>query len=102
MFFHSHHHRIRLARLLLTGAVAAAAVAVPFAQTAGAALQEPTVPASIKVEDGHKLFLVGHAVGVQIYTCAATATGQAWGPSTPRADLYDDNGKVIITHFGGP
>jgi Protein of unknown function (DUF3455) len=44
------------------------------------------------------VFLVGHAVGVQIYSC----NGVAWGFVAPRANLYDNKGKVIITHFGGP
>ena len=48
--------------------------------------------------DGNKVFLVGHGVGVQIYTC----NGSAWSSAVPRANLYDDNGKLIITHFAGP
>ena len=48
------------------------------------------------------MFLVGHAVGVQIYSCNATASGFAWGFVAPRADLYGDNGKLVATHFGGP
>ena len=52
--------------------------------------------------EGHKPFLLGHAVGVQIYTCTTVPGGYAWSPATPRADLYDDRGHVIVTHFGGP
>jgi hypothetical protein len=48
------------------------------------------------------VFLVGHAVGVQIYACGATATAYSWSFVAPRADLYDDNGKLIATHFAGP
>jgi hypothetical protein len=62
----------------------------------------PDVPGDIQVEAGHKLFLSGHAVGVQIYSCNATAGGYAWGLVAPRANLYDDNGKLIVTHYGGP
>src|SRR5215217_2130322 len=29
-------------------------------------------------------------------------SASAWGPATPRADLYGDNGKLIIKHFAGP
>jgi hypothetical protein len=54
------------------------------------------------VDDGSKVFLVGHGVGVQIYSCNATASGFTWGFVAPRANLYDDNGKLIITHFAGP
>jgi Protein of unknown function (DUF3455) len=89
------------ARRLLAGVVAAVA-AWPAAQAAHAAPEPPVVPSKIAVEDGHKPFLVGHAVGVQIYTCTAVPGGYAWSPATPRADLYDDSGKVIVTHFRGP
>jgi Protein of unknown function (DUF3455) len=60
------------------------------------------VPTGIDVPDGNKVFLVGHAVGVQIYACGAAGSGYGWSLAAPRADLYDDNGKVIVTHFAGP
>lgn len=88
---------IRFNRLLLTGIVAAAA-ALSLMQMAQAGPPEPVVPSSIEVPDGNKVFLVGHAVGVQIYSC----NGVVWGFVAPRANLYDDKGKLIITHFGGP
>ena len=78
--------------------VAAVAAALALAPAAGAAPAEPVVPTAIAVPDGHKLFLVGHATGVQIYSC----NGTAWGLVAPRADLVDDKGKLIVTHFGGP
>lgn len=46
------------------------------------------------------MFLVGHATGVQIYRCNEATN--AWDFVAPRADLYDDNGKVVTRHFGGP
>jgi len=88
---------IRFNRLLLAGIVAAAAV-LSLAQVAQAGPPPPVVPSKIQVEDGNKVFLVGHAIGVQIYSC----NGVAWGFVAPRANLYDDHGKLIITHFGGP
>jgi len=91
----------RRARRLTTALVAVAALA-PLTQVAEAGPVPPTVPDTIAVEAGHKLYLVGHAVGVQIYPCNATAGGYAWGSSVPRADVYGDNGKLIATHFGGP
>jgi hypothetical protein len=92
---------LRFDRLLVTGIVAAAAAwALP--QVAQARPAEPVVPTAIRVDDGNKVFLVGHAVGVQIYSCNATAGGFTWGLVAPRADLYDDKGKLIATHFGGP
>lgn len=86
---------------LLAVAVAVAA-ALPCAQAAQAAPAEPGVPGRIAVTDGSKLFLVGHARGVQIYTCNPAAGAYAWSAATPRADLLDDRGRVIIKHFGGP
>lgn len=88
-------------RLLLTGIVAVAA-ALPLAQLAHAGPAAPDVPTAIKVPEGHKLFLVGHAVGMQIYSCNATPSGYRWGFVAPRADLFDGNGKLLTTHFGGP
>ncbi len=84
-------------RLLLAGIVAAAAV-VSLTQVAHAGPPPPVVPSQIQVPAGNKVFLVGHAVGVQIYAC----NGVAWGFVAPRANLYDDHGKLIITHFAGP
>jgi Protein of unknown function (DUF3455) len=89
-------------RRLLAAAIVAAAAALAPAQAANAGPPAPTVPPDIAVEDGHKLFLVGHAVGVQIYRCNATAGGYRWSFVGPRAELYGDNGKLISTHFGGP
>jgi Protein of unknown function (DUF3455) len=92
---------IRLDRVLLAAIVAALA-AWPLAQAAIAGPEEPVVPGEIQVLEGNKVFLVGHAVGVQIYSCNVTASGYGWGLVAPRANLYDDNGKLLATHFGGP
>jgi hypothetical protein len=75
---------------------AAAVLALTPAAQAGP--PRPDVPPAIEVPAGNKVFLVGHAVGVQIYSC----NGVVWGFVAPRANLYDDHGKLIITHFAGP
>jgi len=85
-------------RLLLAGIVAALAALTLVVQVALAGPPSPSVPDQIKVGDGNKVFLIGHAVGVQIYSC----NGSTWSSAVPRANLYDDNGKLIITHFAGP
>jgi hypothetical protein len=85
-------------RITSLAAVLLAMAIWPLAQVAQAGPAAPDVPDDIAVTDGSKVFLVGHAVGLQIYSC----NGTTWGPATPRADLYDDTGKVIATHFGGP
>ena len=94
--------RLTRPRLLIAGVLAAAAAALPLAAAAQAEPSEPTVPPTIAVPEGHKLFLVGHAVGVQIYKCNATADGYRWSFVGPRAELYGDSGQLIMTHFGGP
>jgi hypothetical protein len=91
----------RSVRLLLAG-IAAVAAAVPLTQTALAGPPAPTVPGTIAVGEGHKPFLIGHAVGVQIYACTDATGAFRWGLVAPRADLYDDSGKLLTTHFGGP
>src|SRR6266487_6250184 len=88
---------IRFNRLLLVGIVAAAAL-LSLAQVAQAGPPAPVVPKKIQVPEGNKVFLVGHAIGVQIYSC----NGVVWSSAVPRANLYDDHGKLIITHFAGP
>jgi Protein of unknown function (DUF3455) len=93
--------QFRLGRLLAAGIVAVA-VASQLTAAAQAGPAEPTVPPEIAVEAGHKLFLVGHAVGVQVYKCNAGGGSYSWSFAGPRAELYDDNGKLISTHFGGP
>ena len=86
-------------RLLLAGIVAAMAALSLVAQVALAGPPSPTgVPDQIQPGVGNKVFLIGHGVGVQIYTC----NGSVWSSAVPRANLYDDNGKLIISHFAGP
>ncbi len=80
----------------------AAVVAASVSSTAAAAPPAPTVPDKLNPPAGHKPFLVGHAVGVQIHACKPSGAGYAWSFVGPRADLRDDHGKVIVTHFGGP
>jgi hypothetical protein len=87
----------RFNRLLLVGIVAATAV-LTLTQVAQAGPPPPVVPGKIQVPEGNKVFLVGHAIGVQIYSC----NGVSWSSAVPRANLYDDHGKLIITHFAGP
>jgi hypothetical protein len=90
----------RHGRLLVAG-IAAVAAAGSLAQSAQAR-PVPAVPDDIKVEAGHKMFLLANAVGVQIYSCNASAAGPVWGFVAPRADLFDKRGRLVIKHFGGP
>lgn len=68
----------------------------------GAGLVPPGAPAELAVPDGSKLTLMAAARGVQIYECAADAGGApAWKLHAPRADLLDDSGAAIGSHYGG-
>ena len=87
---------------LLAAATLAAVAALSLAQAVHAGPSAPEVPSTIAVEEGHKPFLVAHAVGVQIYSCNATSGGFGWAFVAPRADLYGDNGQLVATHFAGP
>jgi hypothetical protein len=93
---------ITLRRLAIAAITATTLGVGPVDHVVDAGRSGPEVPERIDVEDGHKVFLVGHAVGVQIYRCNPGATGFTWGLVAPRADLYGDNGKLIATHYGGP
>jgi hypothetical protein len=59
---------MKLTRFLGAAMVAVAAAVPPVAQAASA---QAAVPPAIAVPTGNKLFLVGHATGVQIYACNA-------------------------------
>ena len=60
----------RSRRLLLASVVASLAALSLVAQVALAGPPSPTgVPDQIQPGEGNKVFLVGHGVGVQIYTC---------------------------------
>ncbi len=81
------------------GAAAALAV-IAMAAPAYAGPSSPDVPGDIAPPRGHKVFLVAHAEGVQIYTCNST-TG-VWTLQAPRADLFAGNGQLIGSHSVGP
>ena len=65
------------------------------------ALVPPVVPPELAVPEGHKLVMMARATGVQIYECAPDAAGAAWTLHAPRADLVDDAGAPIGSHYGG-
>ncbi len=53
------------------------------------------MPAALQVPAGNAAYLVGHATGVQIYTCVPTGAGFGWSPATPAALLLTNDGMVI-------
>jgi hypothetical protein len=71
-------------------------------------VQIPTVPDSIQAPAGEELILMARATGFQIYVCRiyvcrSDANGKAaWTLKAPDAELFDEQGKLIGRHFGGP
>jgi hypothetical protein len=66
-------------------------------------VQKPTVPDSIQAPAGEELILMARATGFQIYVCHPDANGKpAWTLKAPDAELFDEQGKSIGKHFGGP
>lgn len=66
-------------------------------------LQPPTVPEELAVPEGNEVFLKGAASGAQIYVCQEGMDNDyAWALKEPDAELVDDKGIVIATHYAGP
>jgi hypothetical protein len=63
----------------------------------------PHVPEAIQTHPDEEVVLLAHASGSQIYTCKPDDDGKfIWTLKAPDAELKDQNGKVIGTHFAGP
>ena len=72
-----------------------------LALSASVAAAQP-VPDRIQVPAGNQPFLQAHAIGAQVYACAATADGPKWQFVEPQAVLYDDDASLLGIHFAGP
>jgi Protein of unknown function (DUF3455) len=60
----------------------------------------PKLPSpTLAVPDGNRLAFHLDAIGVQMYTCAASGT---WTFVAPQANLYNRGGEVVAIHFKGP
>src|SRR5438128_980960 len=75
----------------------AAAVSVGTAALAAGGDQAAVAP-----PEGSVPLLELVADGVQIYSCDAREGGYAWAFKAPEANLFDQEGRQIGTHFGGP
>lgn len=63
----------------------------------------PSVPDVIRSHPGEEVVLLAHASGSQIYSCRAGSDGKfAWTLKAPDAELKDETGKIIGSHFAGP
>jgi hypothetical protein len=79
-----------------------ACLALAAASTTSALAEDnrgPEVPFEIALQGNtNKVHFHGYAQGVQIYTW----NGNDWGNAVPRATLFDEDGNVVIAHFGTP
>lgn len=65
----------------------------------------PVVPAALKVPEEYAQVVKIAAKGVQIYTCKSTpenASVYQWVLKGPEAELYNEQGQNIGTHYAGP
>jgi hypothetical protein len=61
------------------------------------------VPAALAPTPGQTLKETFTGLGVQVYMCTQSAAGSfAWTFVAPQANLLNDDGKLIGTHFIGP
>jgi hypothetical protein len=96
---------VALGAFTLAGTGCAGRVAPERTGTQGQAISEDDVPVlpspTLAVPAGNRLAFDLDAVGVQIYTCKAVATGYAWSFVAPEANLYQ-GGEVVAIHYAGP
>jgi hypothetical protein len=79
----------------------------PFASPASPQMppnsQEIKIPDQLKPPAGEALILSVHATGHQIYVCQAGSDGKrAWTLKAPQAELFDEKGVAIGSHYAGP
>ena len=63
------------------------------------------IPENLRVPEDQVLLLRTAARGAQVYTCKPKATDPAafeWALKAPDAELFDESGKKIGKHYGGP
>lgn len=72
--------------------------------TAAFSTTAPVVPMELKVPGEFAQVIKIAAKGVQIYTCKSTenASVYQWVLKGPEAQLYDEQGQTIGTHYAGP
>src|SRR5258706_3985765 len=66
-------------------------------------LKPPTVPPKLNVPAGNAVIYHARATGTQIYVAKPSPDGKlAWTLKAPSADLFDEDGSKVGTHFAGP
>jgi len=72
-------------------------------QASGQGVSRPDVPDKIKASAGEEIVLQAHATGSQIYVCQQGTDGKLlWALKAPEAELHDQQGAIIGSHFAGP
>jgi hypothetical protein len=101
-------HPRRVARLLAAvllastvGLGGAPALAHGEEYQRSSAITPPPMPTDLRVEPGHKPFLVGHAAGTQNYICLPSGTGFKFALFTPQATLFEGD-EQVTTHYFSP
>ena len=85
-----------LAGLIAGGTLASAAEIPPHGR-----VTLPAVPSNLEVPDGHRPYLIAHAVGTQNQICLprTSGVGLGWSFIGPQATLFNGQDEQIATHF---
>jgi hypothetical protein len=92
----------RQAGLEAMGGASTAQAAMSSAEPQASPCRQPLPSAVLEVPAGNELDMQLDAVGVQIYTCTSTASGNAWVFRAPEAALYERDGQLAGKHYAGP
>lgn len=88
---------------VMTCRLFAISILLGIALSAGGQATRPDVPDKINAPAGENVVLVAHASGSQIYVCQPGADSKpAWTLKAPEAELRNDQGAVIGSHYAGP
>jgi hypothetical protein len=97
---------VRASRLLaLVAVIALIAGLSGVALAQGTPTSDETIPANLAAPEGAALLFALAARGDQIYVCEADpddASAFVWTFSAPEAELLNERGEVVGSHFAGP
>ncbi len=88
---------------MLLGVIASGCSTTKQTSPANQWLQPPQVPAKLNVPEGNALIYHAKAKGTQIYVAKPSPDGKlAWTLKAPSADLFDQSGAKVGSHYAGP
>jgi hypothetical protein len=97
--------RLLRAACSTTLAIVAATALVGASPADSERVRVPPMPDDLQVDEGNRLYFIGHAFGTQNYICLPSATaptGVAWTLFGPQANLFTDHDRQVMTHFLSP